>query len=99
MSASIEDRVNRVANGLIDDDEPTLRDRDILGLKYEVTESGNVTEVRATLTVGGPHIKVECLTGVVVGHWAGDTYRRGIESEEVHDYGKMLADRMEARID
>jgi hypothetical protein len=99
MSASIEDRVNRVANGLIDDDEPTLRDRDILGLKYEVTESGNVTEVRATLTVGGPHIEVECLRGVVSGQWSGETFRRGIESEEVHDYGKMLADRMEARID
>jgi len=97
MSGSLKTRVNRIAEGLNADDR--IQDKDIHGIKYEVTESGNVTEVRATLTVGGPHIEVECLRGVVAGQWSGETFRRGIESEEVHDYGKMLADRMEARID
>jgi len=97
MSASIVDRVNRTAEGLNADD--TLRDKDILEIKYEVSESGTVTEVIAVLTVGGPHIEVECLRGVVSGQWSGETFRRGIESQEVTEYGKMLADRMESRID
>jgi hypothetical protein len=97
MSASIVDRVRTVAKGLNTDDR--IQDKDILEIKYEVTESGDVTEVIAVLTVGGPHIEVECLRGVVAGQWSGETFRRGIESQEVHDYGKMLADRMEKRID
>jgi len=97
MSASIVDRVRTVAEGLNADDR--IQDKDILEIKYEVTESGDVTEVIAVLTVGGPHIEVECLRGVVAGQWSGETFRRGIESEEVTEYGRMLADRMESRID
>jgi len=97
MSASIVDRVNRTAEGLNADDR--IQDKDILEIKYEVSESGTVTEVIAVLTVGGPHIEVECLRGVVSGQWSGETFRRGIESQEVTEYGKMLADRMESRID
>ena len=97
MSASLKTRVNSIAEGLNGDER--IKSKDILEIKYEVTESGTVTEVIAVLTVGGPHIEVECLRGVVSGQWSGETFRRGIESEEVHDYGKMLADRMEARID
>jgi hypothetical protein len=97
MSASLQTRVNRIAEGL--NAEDTLRDKDIIAQTYEVTERGDVNEVSVVLTVGGPHIEVECLRGVVAGQWSGETFRRGIESEEVHDYGKMLADRMEARID
>jgi len=97
MSASLQTRVNQIAEGL--NAEDSLRDKDILAQTYEVTESGTVNEVSVVLTVGGPHIEVECLRGVVAGQWSGETFRRGIESEEVHDYGKMLADRMEARID
>jgi len=97
MSASIKTRVNSIAEGLNGDER--IKSKDILEIKYEVTESGTVTEVIAVLTVGGPHIEVECLRGVVSGQWSGETFRRGIESEEVHDYGKMLADRMESRID
>ena len=97
MSASLQTRVNQIAEGL--NAEDSLRDKDILAQTYEVTESGTVNEVSVVLTVGGPPIEVECLRGVVAGQWSGETFRRGIESEEVHDYGKMLADRMEARID
>jgi len=97
MSASLKTRVNNVAEGLNADER--IKSKDILEIKYEVTESGTVTEVIAVLTVGGPHIEVECLRGVVSGQWSGETFRRGIESEEVTEYGKMLADRMESRID
>jgi hypothetical protein len=97
MSASLKTRVNSIAEGLNADDR--IQDKDILEIKYEVTESGTVTEVIAVLTVGGPHIEVECLRGVVSGQWSGETFRRGIESQEVTEYGKMLADRMESRID
>jgi hypothetical protein len=97
MSASIKTRVNSIAEGLNGDER--IKSKDIIEMKYEVTERGDVTEVIAVLTVGGPHIEVECLRGVVSGQWSGETFRRGIESEEVHDYGKMLADRMESRID
>ena len=97
MSASLKTRVNSIAEGLNGDER--IKSKDIIEIKYEVTERGDVTEVIAVLTVGGPHIEVECLRGVVSGQWSGETFRRGIESEEVHDYGEMLADRMEARID
>jgi hypothetical protein len=97
MSASLPPRVNGIAEDLEGDE--TLREMSILEIKYEVTESGTVTEVIAVLTVGGPHIEVECLRGVVAGQWSGETFRRGIESEDVREYGRMLADRMEARID
>jgi hypothetical protein len=97
MSASLKTRVNRIAEGLNADKK--IEDKDKTEIKYQVSESGTVTEVKIVLTAGGPHIAVECLRGVVSGQWSGETFRRGIESEEVHDYGKMLADRMEARID
>jgi len=97
MSASLSNHVNSVVEDLQAGE--SLRERDILGIQYEVTESGNVTEVIAVLTVGGPHIEVDCLRGVVRGQWSGDTFRRGFESDEVREYGRMLADRMEDRID
>jgi len=97
MSASLQTRVNQIVEGLNADEN--IEDKDILARTYEVTESGTVNEVRVVLTVGGPHIEVECLRGVVSGQWSGETFRRGIESEAVHDYGRRLADRMEKRID
>jgi hypothetical protein len=97
MSASLKTRVNDIAEGLAGDER--IEDKDILGIKYEVVERGDVTEVTAVLTVGGPHIEVECLRGVVAGQWSGETFRRGFESEDVREYGRMLADRMESRID
>jgi len=97
MSASLTTRVRTIAEGL--EDEESLEAMDPLEIKYEVTEGGDVTEVCVVLTVGGPHIEVECKSRCVVGHWSGESYRRCIESDAVHDYGRRLADRMEARID
>jgi hypothetical protein len=89
--------VNGIAEDLEGDE--TLREMSILEIKYEVSERGDVTEVIAVLTVGGPHIEVECLRGVVAGQWSGESFRRGIESDEVREYGVMLAEQMEQRID
>jgi len=97
MSASLPPRVNGIAEDLEGDE--TLREMSILEKKYLVSERGDVTEVIAVLTVGGPHIEVECLRGVVAGQWSGESFRRGIESEEVHNYGVLLAEQMEQRID
>jgi hypothetical protein len=97
MSSSLKTRVNSIAEGLNADEK--IEDKDTLGKTYEVSESGLVTEVSVVLTVGGPYIEVHCLSGVVEGQWSGETFRRGIDSEEVTEFGKMLADRMEKRID
>jgi hypothetical protein len=99
MSASLTDRVSQIAESLANEDSKPLSERDILEIKYQVTESGSVQEVTTVLTVGGPHIEVECLRGVVAGQWSGETFRRGFESEDVEEYGRMLATRMESRID
>lgn len=97
MSASLPPRVNGIAEDLEGDE--TLREMSILEIKYEVSERGDVSEVIAVLSVGGPHIEVECLRGVVAGQWSGESFRRGIESDEVREYGVMLAEQMEQRID
>ncbi len=97
MSASLSNHVNSVVEDL--EAGESLREMHILEITYEVTESGDVTEVTATLVSGGPHIEVECLRGVVRGQWSGETFRRGFESEDVREYGRRLADRMEGRID
>jgi hypothetical protein len=99
MSASITDRVNSIAEDLQKEATMPFSERHFLDVEYKIRESGTVQEVTLTLTVGGPHIEVECLSGVVVGHWSGESYRRGIESEEVQEYGRMLAEQMESRID
>lgn len=71
----------------------------VLENRYTVDERGTVREVEAIVTTGGPHIVVECLSGVVAGSWGGDTHRCHVDSEQVKQYGTHLAERMEARID
>jgi len=62
-------------------------------IQFGVYEN-NKTEYQTTLPK-----EVECLRGVVAGQWSGETFRRGIESDEVREYGIMRAERMEERID
>lgn len=85
---------------MIDDRE---KDEDklhtVLENRYTVDERGTVREVEAIVTTGGPHIVVECLSGVVAGSWGGESHRCHVDSEQVEAYGRHLADRMEARID
>lgn len=98
MNSSITDRVRQVAEDLENEDTEPLRDRHTLDLNYQVTHSGDVREVVVVLTTGGPHIEVECLSGVVIGHWAGESHRRGIDAPNVTEHGRRLAEQMEGRI-
>jgi len=97
MNPSLTDHVRTVAEALEGGETP--EERGVLEHRYEITDDGSVQEVRAVLTVGGPHIEVRCLSGVVAGRWSGESHRRGIESEAVTRYGRRQADRMESRID
>jgi hypothetical protein len=99
MSASLTDRVDNIAESLNKEDSKPLSERDSVETQYRVSQSGYVKEVTVVLTAGGPHIEVECLRRVVVGEWSGESYRRGFESDSVREYGSMLADEMESRID
>jgi hypothetical protein len=72
---------------------------EVMEHRYTVTDSGDVREVEAVVTVGGPHIVIECLSGVVSGSWGLDTHRCHVDSDQVEQYGRRLAERMEARID
>jgi hypothetical protein len=97
MSASITDRVRRLREDL--EAGERLDDRGVLEHKYELLEDGSINEVTVVLTVGGPLLEVECLRGVVVGHWGGESHRLGVDADHVTQYGRRVADRMEARID
>lgn len=87
--------------GSVDDHDD--RDGDdlyeVLEHRYTVTDRGDVREVTAVVTTGGPHIEVECLSGIVAGSWGGESHRCHVDSDQVERYGRRLADRMEARID
>jgi hypothetical protein len=74
-------------------------DMDVLECRYEITESGDVREVTAVVTVGGPYLAVECLSGVITGTWGSDRHRTHVDSDAVTAFGERHADRMEARID
>ena len=97
---SIMPRVLSLAESI---EEDGFGEDDVLEHKYTVDDRGNVTEVRAVVTVGGPYLYVDCLSGVVGGSWGGDSHRVPLFDEEaegdVQHYGQMQADRMEARIE
>lgn len=71
----------------------------VLDVKYTVGNSGVVTEVWAVLNVGGPTVKVECLSGIVFVGWAGETDRTHVDHDCTIEYGRRMQSRMERRID
>lgn len=99
MSASITDRVRTVVEDLENEDTEPLREQSTLNVNYQVSHSGDVREVTVVMETGGPHIEVECLSGVVVGHWSGESHRRAIDASNVTEHGRRLAERMEQRIE
>lgn len=94
---------NEIAPRVVDTAERIEQDgfdRDeIMEHRYTISDSGIVLEVEAVLTVGGPNIWVECLSGVVGGSWGMESHRCHVNSDEVEDYGREMAERMETRID
>jgi hypothetical protein len=67
----------------------------ILEVNYTVNESAGVTGVELVLTVGGPDVRVNALSGSVRGAWGGDTHTTHFDSEVVEEYGRMLARQFE----
>lgn len=79
------------------EDITSVEQLNILEVNYEVNESAGVTGVELVLTVGGPDIRVNALSGTVRGAWGGDTHTTHFDSETVEQYGQMLAKDFEDR--
>ena len=71
----------------------------ILEVNYEVNERAGVTGVKLVLTVGGPDVRVNALSGTVRGAWGGDTHTTHFDSDVVEEYARMLADTFENQHD
>ena len=69
---------------------------DILEVNYDVNERAGVTGVELVLTVGGPDVRVNALSGTVRGAWGGDTHTTHFDSDVVEKYAGMLARQFEA---
>ena len=67
----------------------------ILEVNYTVNERAGVTGVEFVLTVGGPDIQVDALSGRVSGSWGGDTHTTHFNSDVVEEYARMLARQFE----
>jgi len=67
----------------------------VLEVNYTVNESSGVTGVELVLTVGGPDIRVDALSGTVRGSWGGDTHTTHFDSGVIEEYGRMLARQFE----
>ena len=67
----------------------------ILEVNYKVNERAGVTGVELVLTVGGPDVRVNALSGTVRGAWGGDTHTTHFDSDVVEEYARMLARQFE----
>ena len=67
----------------------------ILEVNYDVNERAGVTGVEFVLTVGGPDVRVNALSGTVRGAWGGDTHTTHFNSDVVEEYAGMLARQFE----
>jgi hypothetical protein len=82
----------------IEDSNTDIRDMDVLSVEYEVTQDMQVTEVVLTLSYGGPTIYLDCISGRLRGYWSSEQITRGVDSEDIKQYGSELARRFEDRI-
>ena len=67
----------------------------ILEVNYTVNERVGVTGVEFVLTVGGPDIRVDALSGRVRGSWGGDRHTTHFNSDVVEEHARILADSFE----
>ena len=67
----------------------------ILEVNYTVNERAGVTGVEFVLTVGGPDVRVDALSGRIRGSWGGDTHTTHFDSDVVEEYARMLARQFE----
>jgi len=82
----------------LEDSSTDIRDIDVLSIDYEVTQDMTVTEVKLTLSYGGPTIYLDCISGRLRGYWGSEQITRGVHSDAVEQYGRELASRVEDRI-
>ena len=87
----------RAAERLESIDSP--EELNILEVNYTVNESAGVTGVELVLTVGGPDVRVNALSGTVRGAWGGDTHTTHFDSNVVEEYARMLARQFEEEHD
>lgn len=99
LAEALEDGARLVESIDYHDDISEDKLHEVLEHRYTVIDSGDVREVETVVTVGGPSIVVECLSGVVAGSWGGESHRCHVDSDQVEEYGRRQAERMEARID
>ena len=67
----------------------------ILEVNYTVNQTAGVTGIELVLTVGGPDVRVNALSGTVRGAWGGDTHTTHFDSDVVEEYARMLARQFE----
>lgn len=88
MNDNITDEVVDTAKRLEEMSDP-FEDLDPLEIKVEADIDGDITEIIAVLTVGGPHIEVALYSGRVDGYWGGDEHSAPIMDNETE---QMLTD-------
>lgn len=74
-----------------------INEINILDVNYTVNEGSGVTGVELVLTLGGPDIRVDALSGTIRGHWGGDRHTTHVDSDVVEQYANMLAREFENR--
>jgi len=82
----------------LEDSGTDIRDIDVLDIEYTVCHDMHVKEVSLQLCFGGPTIYLDCISGRLRGYWGGDEITRGVDSEDIGEYGSELARRFEDRV-
>jgi hypothetical protein len=77
----------------------SVEELNILEVNYTVNPRSGVTGVELVLTVGGPDVRVNALSGTVRGSWGGDTHTTHFDSDVVEEYARMLARQFEEEHD
>jgi hypothetical protein len=96
MSEDLVDHVVSTAERLEELESPHALDP--LDIQYTVDARGTVREVTVILGTGGPHIEAKCYEQTVTGYWASDRHSTHTDSKELSQYGEIVADRFEERI-
>ncbi|WP_226041198.1 hypothetical protein [Natrinema sp. DC36] len=87
----IVDEVVATAKRIEAMDDPS-EELDPFEIKVEASIDGDISEIIAVLTTGGPHIEVALYAGRVDGWWGGDEHTASIMDEDTETLLSHLAD-------
>lgn len=76
----------------IEDEMKSHHELDPLEVKVEASIDGDISEIIAVLTTGGPHIEVALYAGRVDGYWGGEEHSAPIMDEDAETLLTHLAD-------